>query len=221
MEDFETFEVVVDLTEEGLREWRKVVGGVMGYVDLLKGKWPTYIEDEVLRMAELSWEFFEVSDPTSFASTISQNMDKYRFDKSLAIAGGLRLAAGGAGKEIRETMSDNDREDARKGVKGVLQRMTIDNCLVTILSKEFEREAKEKERVYGTKYAVEKLGNIEILGKSEMSFPEKNVFIPTREGMRIKNRQKGQEKDRMAAPRPPVKVRDDDKYEVWFKGDDR
>ena len=222
LEDFETFEVVVDLTPRGLDNWRTVVGAVMGYISLLKSKaWPAYVMDETLRMAELGWSMLEVGDATSFASTVSQNMGKYKFDKTLAVAGGLRLAAEGAGGEIRETMDEGNRDRATRAVEGAMRKLELENCLVTVISKDFEREAKEKERVYGTRYAVEKLGDVKTTGTGEMAFPERNVFIPTREGMRIKNQQKGQERDRMKAPRPPTKVRDDEKYEVWFKGDDR
>jgi insulysin len=116
--------------------------------------------------------------------------------------------------------------------------MTVDNAMVTVLSKSFEGQTDLKERWYGTNYRVRSIPtetldqwrNCESPRKLKIDFPKPNLFIPSEAGLKVKFVPNGSEKkrksfeERMEPLSTPRIIRDDEsdgRWTVYFKEDQR
>jgi len=119
------------------------------------------------------------------------------------------------------------------------EAMTVDNAMVSILSKSFEGQTDQKERWYGTNYRVrlippdvlEQWRNCVSPRKLKINFPKPNPFIPTEAGLRVKfepdkvsRKKKKTFEERMQPIEPPRIIRDDGpsgRWTVYFNEDKR
>lgn len=119
-----------------------------------------------------------------------------------------------------------------------VREMTVDNSMVTILSKTFEDKTDAMERWYGTKYlarpvqppTLEKWRQCPSSRSLKIDFPLPNQFIPSEAGLRVKYPQDGSEyrkksfEELMVPLTPPRIIRDDGidgRWTVYFKEDRR
>jgi insulysin len=245
LSDFEVFEVVVGLTTQGLAQVDEVVESVYAYINMLRDrKIPNYVFEEVFRLEELQWRFLTKGSPRSYASSLSTAMQKY--PPELYVAGPRRLALDEFIIEKRmnglarsEFVSREALERSRKQAELLADNLTVDNALLTVMSKDFDNKTDRKEKWYGTDYRVRPL-SVETLSRwrrgiraeqIKIDFPRPNPFIPTEQGLRVKISPSGSMKaakrsfeSRMMPVPPPSLLRDDGpdgRWKVYFKADDR
>jgi len=134
--------------------------------------------------------------------------------------------------------STQQLDRTRNQVEAYVSAMTVDNSMVTILSKTFEDQTDMKERWYGTNYRVRAIPSLTLEKwrycdrpkNLRIDFPKPNLFIPTEAGLRVKHIPSATEKkkktfeERMTPITPPRIIRDDGvegRWTVYFKEDQR
>jgi insulysin len=132
--------------------------------------------------------------------------------------------------------SKSQLEKNRRLVDEYLDCLTVDNGIVTVMSKSFDGLTDQQEKWYGTDYRIRevppstlaKWQNCEAPKKLKLDFPKPNPFIPSEEGLAVKipRPKNGEAKKRtfeekMQPVPPPKVVRDDGRWTVYFKQDDR
>jgi insulysin len=245
LSDFETLDISVDLTSQGLAAAKDVTGAIFSYLSMLrKEPIPDYIFSEVLQLEELEWRYLTKGNPSNYVSSLVTAMQKY--PPSLYIAGPRRLALAKSGttlvdsSEPRRQYSSREQEAlVKKLAKKLIDQLTYDKVLITVMSKTFEAIADKKEKWYGTKYAVNPISSptLNLLrnpsrsGELGLRYPKQNVFIPSEEGLRVKRPPKQADKTakrsfeaRMTPIPPPRLIRDDGpdgRWSVYFKEDEK
>jgi insulysin len=244
LSDFEVFEVVVGLTTSGLAAVDNVIEAVYSYLSLLRdNKIPDYVFNEVLQLEELDWRFKTKGGVGGYVQSLATAMQKY--PPPLYVAGPRRLALEEYGTNLalsapRTTFSSMDQlELTRSETASYASKLTVDNAIVTILSKTFENQADQKEKWYGTKYRVRAIPSSTIdqwkncarPSELKINFPKPNPFIPSESGLRVKiapspdkNGEKRSFESRMMPIPPPTVIRDDGpegRWTVHYKQDDR
>jgi Middle or third domain of peptidase_M16 len=130
-------------------------------------------------------------------------------------------------------------EKTRDRVNQYVSSLTVDNVMVTVLSKTFEGQTDAKERWYGTDYRVRPIPSSTLdkwrrglkPSNLQIDFPRPNPFIPTEAGLRLKrpppasdalaSSQRRSFESRMRPPPPPRVILDDDRWTVHFLEDER
>lgn len=176
---------------------------------------------------------FTVTDATSLCTA----MQKY--PAPLYIAGPRRL---GLDEELtsapRSVLSAPQIQRTRDQVQMYANAMTVDNAMVTVVSKSFEGQTDAKERWYGTNYRVRAIPSKTLdrwrhcpsPRSLKVDFPKPNLFIPSEAGLSVKfspdasaKMKKGFE-ERMVPLTPPRIIRDDGvggRWTVYFNEDRR
>jgi len=241
LSDFEILSVVVGLTKKGLENVEKVVEAVYSYIGMLRQRdIPNYVFDEVLQLEELQWRFLTHSGPTGYAQSLATSMQRY--PPPLYVAGPRRLALEGYDSNPRLTNDPRlgfsgraQLDDTKKLVGSFLDSLTVENGMVTVMSKTFAGKTDRNEQWYGTPYSLhdipaatmEAWKNPASLSKLKLDFPVANQFIPTEDGLRVRIPRKKREsakrsfEERMMPLQAPHVIRDDDKWKVYFREDDR
>jgi len=154
------------------------------------------------------------------------------------VAGPRRVALNGVGSNTPRTKFQSDEQYVTtvEAVSNLVSALTVNNALITLISKTFDAANNKVERWYGTKYNARAIPFTSrqcwISPKSAASlginFPLPNPFIPTEEGLRVKIPITPQEaildrsfEVRMKPISPPTLIRDDERWSVYFKQDDR
>lgn len=242
--DFYTFEVTVQLTNKGLDNINEVIESVYSYLQMLREKpVPLYIFEEVLQLSELEWRFATKGQPGPYVQSLVKAMQQY--PESLYIAGPRRLAL----KESDNTVLDSNKPrskfsssaqllDTVASTSALVSKLTVDNALITIVSKTFEDKSNQMEKWYGTKYSISPVSssflsqwtNCKRASDLGVDYPRKNMFIPSEEGLRVKKPISTKDsvsmtmEERLTPVAPPTLIRDDGpdgKWTVYFKQDDR
>jgi insulysin len=241
--DFESFEVVVGLTTSGLANINKVIEAIFAYISMLrKVPIPDYVFQEVLQTNELEWRFMSKGSAGAYAQSLAPAMQK--FPPSLYVAGPRRVALVEPDSKLLDTstprtsFSSRAQLDlAKESVNRYISNLSLDNVMITVLSKSFEGKTDKSEKWYGTQYSVRPIP-VETLmqwqnspsSKSfNMAYPKPNVFIPSEAGLTVKIPpiDKPPSKDfetRITPIPPPVVISDkgfDSRWTVNFKADDR
>ena len=245
LSDFETFSVTVELTSQGLANVDRVTEVVFSYIQMMREeRMPDYLFDEVLLLTELEWRFLTKGSPVNYVQSLVSAMQKY--PPELYVAGPRRLALA----ETREKLLSSNTP--RSGFEspeqfaltkslalGLINKMTVENMMVTILSQTFESIVDEKEKWYGTPYRVRPIPqetrfrwrNPVSAKELGITYPRPNVFIPSEQGLRVLNPptlsnkfEKRTFESRMQPITAPKIIRDDGddgRWTVYFKQDDR
>ena len=243
--DFSRFEVDVSLTKSGLAAIDEICGAIFTYIKMVNENGiPNYIFDEVLQINELEWRFLEKGNPSNYVQSLVSGMQK--FPPSLYIAGSRRISLNNndLGKKVSSQPkmkfdSDDDRNASKEAVTSFFSKLTVDECMITVLSKEFEGKTDKVERWYGTNYKVTPISMSTLMkwdsfpsaSSLGIKFPLPNPFIPSEEGLIVKekvDRTKLSKSlsfdDRLKSIKPPELVREgkaDSRWSVWYKQDDR
>ena len=245
LSDFETYEMVIGLTRRGLAEIDSVIEAIYSYISLLRDKpIPGFIFDEVLQLQELQWRFLTKTGVASYLQSLATAMQKY--PEPLYVAGPRRLALSDYTQDPPLTdvarlsfPTRGQLEENREKVNKYLENLTVDNAMITVLSKSFENQTDRKEKWYGTDYRIrrvpdstlERWRNCESPGRLKLNFPKPNPFIPSEAGLQVKVPRAPTDiakersfESRMEPIPPPEVIRDDGpdgQWTVYFKQDDR
>jgi insulysin len=252
LSDFETFEVVVGLTPNGLTALDDVILSVFSYLNMIRDRFiPSYVFEEVLRLDELQWRYQTKGPLGSYVQSLATSMQRY--PPQLYVAGPRRLALDGIyhegeglGDDARSSFPNRHALDrTRELVRQYVSAMTVDNAMVSVLSKTFEGQTDAKEKWYGTAYRVRPIpsSTLELWRRGvsprllRIDFPRPNPFLPREAGLRVKHPPQDDNssgdtasssreaarsfESRMTPPVPPRIIRDDGRWTVHFKEDDR
>lgn len=243
--DFYTLEVAVQLTNNGLNAVNDVVEAVFSYISMMREQpIPKFTYDEVLLLSELEWRFLTKGSPTNYVQGLVKSIQQY--PESLYIAGPRRLALRGSDSKLLASAEprlgfsfDKQLDETVQSTTKLISKLSVDNAIVTVMSKTFEGKSNRSEKWYGTKYAVKpfspslynKWKFCSSAGLLGIAYPRPNPFIPSERGLRVKKPVKYVEKleamsfeERMKPIAPPEKIRDDGdegRWTVYFKQDDR
>lgn len=207
---------------------------------------PNYVFDEVLALNELEWRFLSKGTSGGYAQSLVKSVSDYAsISPTLVVAGPRRLALRDTNSRLLASnsprtsfASDVQRSEARSATIKLATKFSLDNSIITILSKDFEGKANRAEKWYGTKYGVRMISaatkdkwansvRADLLG---IAFPKPNKFIPAEKGLRVKAKAAGQVGDtrarsfeaKMKPAKPPSLIRDDGdegRWTVYFKQD--
>ena len=166
-----------------------------------------------------------------------------KYPPALYIAGPRRLAVeeiDSLTNDARTSFSSREQlERTRSTVEDYVDRLKVDNALVTVLSKTFENQTDQKEKWYGTDYrarripspTLEKWQNAVRASKLKIDYPRPNIFIPSESGLEVKFPPRQGDKflkrtfeSRMTPVPPPVVISEDGvdgRWTVYYKPDDR
>ena len=247
LSDFEVFEIVVGLTTQGFSAVNDVVESIYSYLRLMKDRpIPSYIFNEVLQLEELQWRFMTKGSPRNYATSLATSMQRY--PPEYYVAGPRRLGLDGyygnsptvVETEPRSSFASRDQlSNTIAEVGKFVDKLTVDNSIVTVLSKAFEGQTDQKEKWYGTDYRVRPIPDSAMKtwkqpiapNKLKIDFPKPNPFIPSEAGLQVKIQPSPQEsaasrtfESRLTPIRPPRVIRDDGpdgRWKVYFKEDDR
>ena len=243
--DFEALELTIELTTQGLLASTDVTEALFSYINMLRtDPIPDYVFQEVLQLDELSWRFLTKGNPSSYAQSLTTAMQKY--PPSLYVAGPRRIALAESetrilkSSEPRTGFSSPEQEDLTKRyTMELIDKLTPDNVIVTVVSKSFDSLSDRKEKWYGTKYRVspvtestlERMRNPMDASMVGIRYPKKNTFIPSEQGLKVKRPPPYSKKvstrsfeNKMKVVPPPRIIRDDGpdgRWTVYFKEDDR
>ncbi|MBF0287451.1 MAG: insulinase family protein [SAR324 cluster bacterium] len=159
-----TFRISIQLTPQGLKNYKTVITRVFQYIRLLrKTGLPLYVYDEVQKMAEIDYRFQEKEEGTGLVIDLAAmlhyvplpvvEIDPYLYKKY-----------------------DPDLFDS------LLFRLTPDNMLVSLIAR--DQKTRQREPYYGTAYSyvsndrqlIRQLKRVRY--HPELKIPEKNIFIP-------------------------------------------
>ena len=232
----------MELTNKGLGAIDDVCEAIFSYVCMLqKSSIPDYVFDENLQLDELEWRYTTKGQSGPYVQSLALAMEQY--PPSLIVAGPRRLAL----KESESTFitSDNPRmgfksKEQRDIIKDactdLINKLTVDNSFLTVFSKTFEGKTNKVEKWYGTQYNVRSIpmstlmrwqncAPAETIG---LSYPRRNVFIPSESGLRVKKKPNQSVpktfEEKIKPITPPSIIRDDGdegRWTVWYKQDDR
>ena len=161
---FSSFDVKIQLTPKGLRNYSKVIRNVFQYLRLLrKTGLPRYIYEEVKLMSEIDYRFAEKPEGTSLVNVFSTLMMYYPM-RTVEIAPYIIT-------EFKPRIFDS-----------MLYSLIPENMLAILAARNVKTT--EKEEFYGVEYSltyrqpkwISKWRNLKI--NSELKLPEANPFLP-------------------------------------------
>lgn len=161
---FSSFEVKLQLTAKGLRNYSKVIERVFQYLHLLrKTGLPHFVFDEVKRMSDVDYRFAEKTEGTSLVNVLSTLMMYYPLRKL-------------------EVAPYKITEFKPKIFDSMLYSLTPDNMLAILAAREVKTT--DKEEFYGVEYAlsashpnwIKKWRNPKV--NSVLKLPAANPFLP-------------------------------------------
>lgn len=165
---FSFFTVDIDLTIEGLQQWKKVLLIVYQYMAMLRREKPKqWIFDECKNVNAMQFQFKEKERPDDFVSNLAGRIRDYPLVECLS-----------GDYELREFRPDLIEE--------LLDEYLIPTKMrVFLVSKDFASIATEQEKWFGTQYKeeyfekdfIESCVNCQPI--AELHLPKPNEFIPT------------------------------------------
>ncbi|ODA82847.1 hypothetical protein RJ55_01356 [Drechmeria coniospora] len=201
------FEVQMRMTEEGLKNYTKLVNLFFQYVAMLRESPPQeWIFAEQQGMADVDFKFRQKAPASRFTSRTSSVMQK-PLPREWLLSGQSRLRAFRP-EQIEEALS----------------LLRPDNMRMSIVSRNFPGDWDKQEKWYGTEYRYEPIP-AELMAElnlaaslpagerlAELHLPHRNNFIPSKLEV---------EKKEVSEPAPaPRLVRNDSAARTWWKKDD-
>lgn len=171
------FSISVGLTEDGIKNYKRVVQTIFKYIAMLNEHEPMeWIFDEMRRMSEVDFHSRQKSSASCTASSLSGIMQK-PYKREHLLSGPVLI-----------------RKFYPEAIKAGLPCLRPDNFRMTIVSQEFPGEWDQREKWYVTEYKYKNipqdfLSEIRDAAKSavparpaDLHLPHKNEFIPTTGG---------------------------------------
>ncbi|KAK0157501.1 hypothetical protein PV328_011241 [Microctonus aethiopoides] len=194
------FEIIADLTEDGIHHVDEIVTLTFQYINMLRSKGPIeWIFDEYKQISQMDFDFNENSPSLSYVKSTACALHEYPMEEV--------LIAPRVPTEWRPDLIDN-----------IMEHLVPEKIRIRVMGKAFANIATESEFWYQTKFAKIKISD-EVIKKwttpgfnSDLKIPEKNEFIPTNFDIKA---DEDSEIDEY-----PVIIEDNQLMRVWFKQDD-
>ncbi|EDX11226.1 insulin-degrading enzyme isoform X1 [Drosophila simulans] len=197
---FGFFDIVVDLTQEGLEHVDDIVKIVFQYLEMLRKEGPKkWIFDECVKLNEMRFRFKEKEQPENLVTHAVSSMQIFPLEEVL----------------IAPYLSNEWRPDL---IKGLLDELVPSKSRIVIVSQSFEPDCDLAEPYYKTKYGIKRVAkdtvqcweNCELNENLKLALP--NSFIPTNFDI----------SDVPAdAPKHPTIILDTPILRVWHKQDNQ
>lgn len=188
--DYGSFMINIKLTQKGLEQYRDVIRYCFSYIRLLREKGiPSYIFNEIQRIAELDYTYNNKGEGAERASQLAGNMNRYPID-------------------IAETVDYIYEKLDPKLVESVIDHLNPGNMICMLTAKGLETDSTEP--YYGTRYSynIEKgkyyISLLKPVLVKELFLPEPNPFLP--------------KSVHLLAERP-VNIIDEPGLEMWYAQD--
>lgn len=200
------FSISIKLTEEGLKHYKEVAKLVFQYIGLIRDQPPLeWVVEEQMRISEVEFRFKQKSPPSRTASGLAGTMQR-PYARKMLLSGPAII------KKFDATL-----------ISEAMTYLRPDNFRMTIVSQDFPGGWDKTEKWYGTEHKIEKIPK-EFLAElqeafesktrpSELHFPHKNEFIPSRLEVEKKEVEK--------PTKEPKLIRNDDNVRIWWKKDDQ
>ncbi|CAF3683386.1 unnamed protein product [Rotaria sp. Silwood1] len=198
---FNFFSIDIQLTIEGLSQWKRVLHSVYQYLAMLRKEGPKeWIFNEGKNINQMEFQFQDKGQPRYIVSNLAGRMRDYPLSECLS-----------GPYEMREFRPDLINE--------LLNEYLIPSKMrVFLTSKEFLSIATEKEKWYGTLYKQEYLPK-EFIKQCEtceinhkLYLPIPNEFIPT--DFQLFSKEKN-----LARPQIPIKIKENEYYRLYYAED--
>lgn len=194
------FNIDIDLTDEGLKNYENVTHTVFQYVEMLKNSLPQeWIYLELEDISKASFKFEQKKNSSSTVSSLARALEKEYIPAQNILA--TRLFS----KYEPQSVTD------------YVQSFKVENCRAMLISKTLETDSTE--RWYGTEYSMHDFG-ADILKKlqhpglnSHLRLPRPNEFIATNF--------KVDKLEDVVPLEEPLLLKDDNVSKLWYKKDDR
>ncbi|KAH8300473.1 hypothetical protein KR018_008259, partial [Drosophila ironensis] len=197
---FGFFDIVVDLTQEGLAHVDDIIKIVFQYLNMLRAEGPKkWIFDECVKLNEMRFRFKEKEQPESLVTHAVSSMQIFPLEEVL----------------IAPYMSNEWRPDL---ITGLLDELVPSKSRVVIVSQSFEKDCDQAEPYYKTKYGLERVpqGTVQTWEKNDLNENLKlapaNSFIPTNFDIA---------EVPSDAPKHPTIILDTPILRVWHKQDNQ
>ena len=139
--EFDVLNLIIELTDEGLKRWREVPEIVFSYIKMLKVMAPQeYFFRELQQMSDIAFEYKNVDAPMSSVLSLSRQLHLIPEEDYQNLLTAKYLL-----KEYDEVY-----------IKELISLLGIDNLNIYFLSQDFEGKTTEEEKWYGTKFSKEK-----------------------------------------------------------------
>ncbi|XP_018401507.1 PREDICTED: insulin-degrading enzyme-like isoform X1 [Cyphomyrmex costatus] len=195
---FSIFNIIVDLTEEGIKHIEDVVLRVFQYINMLKLKGPIrWIYDEYRDIANMNFRFKEKSSPRNYVNLTVQALQEFPMNEILCA----------------ECIYPEWRPDL---IEEIMTYLTPQNVRIHVVGKAYEDIADETERWYGIKYKKMKISEetMEMWSSAvfndDLKLPPKNKFIATTFDI----------KPQTNIEKFPIILEDTSFVRLWYKKDD-
>jgi len=133
---FGFFDIVVDLTQEGLEHVDDIVKIVFQYLEMLRKEGPKkWIFDECVKLNEMRFRFKEKEQPENLVTHAVSSMQIFPLEEVL----------------IAPYLSNEWRPDL---IKGLLDELVPSKSRIVIVSQSFEPDCDLAEPYYKTKYGI-------------------------------------------------------------------
>ncbi|CAM9610322.1 unnamed protein product [Scytosiphon promiscuus] len=172
-DDFTEFEIVIDMTPEGLKNRFEILAALFSYLGLMrKNSIPHFLASELRAMSDLRWRFQDKMSPGGLVRLLASNMQSYSLETALSGPSRLLHYDESYVSQLLDALKPEPPEGS-----------SVAAPLITVVAKEFEADAKEQERWYGVQYQIENLGAL----SEEWSSPSAidtlqlqgpNLFLP-------------------------------------------
>ncbi|XP_036670582.3 insulin-degrading enzyme isoform X1 [Drosophila suzukii] len=197
---FGFFDIVVDLTQEGLEHVDDIVKIVFQYLGMLREEGPKkWIFDECVKLNEMRFRFKEKEQPENLVTHAVSSMQIFPLEEVL----------------IAPYLSNEWRPDL---IKSLLNELVPSKSRIVMVSQSFEQDCDLAEPYYKTKYGVERVTkdtvqcweNCDLNENLKLALP--NSFIPTNFDI---------SEVPADAPKHPTIIMDTPILRVWHKQDNQ
>lgn len=197
--NFSKFSVEIQLSDEGLDQYKRVVEMVFQYINMLRREGPQeWIFREIQQMDQIDFDWEDPQDPYDNVEDLADNMLLYPEEHYIT---GPMLSFEYTPERITE----------------LLAYLIPDNVIITLQSKKLQAECKTVERWFKGRYNASKisdelLAQWRALGEGDFALPGPNKFIPENFDMK--------EWDTDGPKAAPVLLVEDSLHKVWYHMDD-
>ena len=215
--DMQSFDVSVDLTEDGFTHRYEVVSSIFAYLDLIskqrQSAIPSYIVDELQTLSHIAFDYAEKPDPSSYVTRLVNSMQDY-MDPSLYLTG-------------PQFFTPPDQEQ----IFAYLDQLRPAAVKIIVCSPDLKGKTDKIGQYYGTEYSNSTLSSLTLQWSTvraenypELKLPRPNIFIPAHFDLisgstRSNVESTSEEEQKRLLQAPPVLIRNDDRWELWHKLD--
>ena len=205
------FQISMDLSPIGWESHEEILEWIIQYVSMLRSWGPhERIFNECSQLSEINFKFREKGDPSTFTHQLATWMQQYQNEPRLILAGPF----------VSEKFEPNC-------IQNLMNNLTCDRMRISMASSNDLTEiSKFNEPWYGTEYEKRtisenllkklkeiEMGNVLLENHSELTLPEKNIFIPVNFKVPISPAVNEPQKQ-------PTLIRSNGRLTLWHKLDD-